>query len=158
VNDSAADPSHPSPRPWRGHAAWTAALITLLLVSCAEEPLPQRGLSLDDCLASVQLDRLDEAIKRCNRVVAAFPGQPQPLNERFLLHWLKGEEQAACRDIRQADALVRRLPPARVDRLLRRDLELRLASCRDTPGAQRQGSAAAPAGPASAASSPSAPR
>jgi hypothetical protein len=144
VNDSAADSSHPTRRPRSRHAGWTAALITLLLVSCAEEPLPQRSLSVDDCLTNVQLDRLDEAIQRCDKVVAAFPGQPQPLNERFLLHWLKGEEQAACRDIRRAQALARRLPPARVDRLLRRDLELRLASCRDTPEAPRQGAAAAP--------------
>lgn len=103
----------------------------LLLGACAEEPLPQRRLSVDDCLTNVALDRLDQAIERCNRVVASFPGQPQPLNERFLLHWLKGDETAACRDIRQAQVLARRLPPARIDRLLRRDLELRVASCRE---------------------------
>jgi hypothetical protein len=101
----------------------------MLLGACAEEPLPQRNLSADDCLTNVQLDALDQAITRCDKVVATFPGQPQPLNERFLLHWLKGDEEAACRDIRQADALVRRLPAARLDRLQRRDLDLRLASC-----------------------------
>lgn len=141
--------------PRRRRPEWVAALAALLLLgACAEEPLPQRSLSVDDCLTNVQLDRLDGAIERCNRVVAAFPGQPQPLSERFLLHWLKGEEQAACRDIRQADALARRLPPARLDRLLRRDLDLRLASCKGIPNPQRQGTAAAPAGPPSATGSP----
>ena len=64
-------------------------------------------------------------------MVAAFPDNPQPLNERFLLHSLNGDEQAACRDIRQAAALAKRIPPAKLDRLLRRDLELRMASCRE---------------------------
>lgn len=119
----------------------------LLLAGCAEEPLPQRSLSVDDCLTNVKLDQLDQAIRRCDKVVAAFPKQPQPRNERFLLYWLKGDEQAACSDIRQADALARRLPPAKVDRLLRRDLELRLASCNDTKGPKPQPPPAAPVAP-----------
>ena len=120
--------------------------IVLLLSGCAEEALPQRSLSIDDCLTNVKLDQLDEAIQRCDRVVAAFPGQPQPLNERFLLHWLKGDETAACRDIRKAATLARSLPPARLDRQLRRELELRLASCSEPPGPQArpQPAAAAP--------------
>lgn len=111
--------------------------------------MPQRSLSVDDCLTNIELDQLDKAIERCDKVVAAFPGQPQPLNERFLLHWLKGDEKSACRDIRQADSLARRLPAARLDRHLRRDLELRLASCVETatPGPQ-PAKAAAAAGPA----------
>ncbi|MFM7312435.1 MAG: hypothetical protein ACKO0M_04585 [Cyanobium sp.] len=79
------------------------------------------------------MERLPKALKRCDQVVAAFPRDPQPLNERFLLHTLNGDEAAACLDIRKAAILARRLPPARVDRLLRRDLELRLASCKDVP-------------------------
>ena len=119
-----------------------------LLGGCAEEPVPQRSLSLDDCLTNVRLDQLDEAIQRCDRVVAAFPDQPQPLNERFLLHWLKGEETAACRDIRRAGALVQRRPQAQQDRLLRRDLELRQASCSETTGPQaRQPAPGKPAAP-----------
>jgi hypothetical protein len=38
---------------------------------------------------------------------------------------------AACSDIRRADALVRRLPAQQIDRLLRNDIKLRLASCQD---------------------------
>lgn len=121
-------------------------LAGLLLSACAEEPLPQRSLSVDDCLTNVQLDELDQAIERCNKVVTAFPNQPQPLSERFLLHWLKGDEKTACRDIRQADALARRLPQAKLDRLLRRDLDLRLASCQTNPGHKPARPAAPPAG------------
>jgi hypothetical protein len=126
-----------------------ALVGSLLLGACAEEPLPERRLSVDDCLTNVTLDQLDEAIQRCDKVVAAFPGQPQPLNERFLLHWLKGDEKAACRDIRQADTLARRLPPGRLDRQLRRDLELRLASCSEPPGAKPAAVAAPHSRPAS---------
>ncbi len=126
-----------------------ALVGSLLLGACAEEPLPERRLSVDDCLTNVTLDQLDEAIQRCDKVVAAFPGQPQPLNERFLLHWLKGDEKAACRDIRQADTLARRLPPGRLDRQLRRDLELRLASCSEPPGAKPAAVAAPRSGPVS---------
>jgi hypothetical protein len=121
--------------------ALVAALGALcLLAGCAEEPLPQRRLSVDDCLTNVQLDHLNEALERCDRVVASYPKEPQPLNERFLLHWLKGDEAAACRDIHKAAELARRLSPAKLDRLLRRDLELRVASCReettDKPGTE----------------------
>ena len=56
----------------------------LLLGACAEEPLPERKLSADDCLTTVQIERLPQALRRCNRVVAAFPHDPQPLNERFV--------------------------------------------------------------------------
>jgi hypothetical protein len=138
VNDSATDPHSTVPPSPRRHSFLVATVgIVLLLSGCAEEALPQRSLSIDDCLTNVKLDQLDEAIQRCDRVVAAFPGQPQPLNERFLLHWLKGDETAACRDIRKA---------ARLDRQLRRDLELRLASCSEPPGPQArpQPAAAAP--------------
>lgn len=145
MNDSATDPcSAATPSPPR-HPILLATLgILLLLSGCAEEALPQRSLSVDDCLTIVKLDQLDKALQRCDRVVAAFPGQPQPLNERFLLHWLKGDEKSACSDIRKADALARRQPPARLDRQLRRDLELRLASCSEAPGPNAQPAAAAP--------------
>ena len=88
----------------------------------------------------VRLDDLRSSLKRCDRVVAAFPREPQPLNERFLLHSLNGQEAAACRDIRRAAVLAGQIPPARLDRLLRRDLQLRLASCSD-------GDTARPSGP-----------
>lgn len=102
-----------------------------LLAACAEEPLPERKLTRDDCLREVKLDQLKEAIDRCDRVVAAFPKDPQPLNERFLLHSLAGDNASACRDIRQAASLAERLPHGRIDPLLRNDLTLRQASCRD---------------------------
>lgn len=79
----------------------------------------------------MRLDRLKDSIALCDRVVAAFPEDPGPLNERFLLLSLAGNEAAACRDISRAVALARRIPPSRLDPQLRNDLRLREASCRE---------------------------
>ncbi len=76
------------------------------------------------------MEAIDDALRRCDRVVAAFPRDPQPLNERFLLHSLRGDGDKACRDIAAASKLAAALPAERVDPLLRNDLRLRAASCR----------------------------
>jgi hypothetical protein len=78
----------------------------------------------------VRLDALDQALKRCDRVVATFPGDPQPLNERFVIHTLRGEPEKACQDIGAAAKLAARRSDKTLDRLLRNDLRLRIASCR----------------------------
>ncbi len=111
--------------------ASAAGLLLALLVGCAEEPLPQRRLTVDDCLRHVELDRIKEALQRCDEVVKSFPREPQPLNERFLLHSLAGDDAAACQDIAKAKAVASKVPQNKLDRLLRNDLELRSASCRD---------------------------
>jgi len=120
----------PLPLPVRSRLA-TLLVPLLLLAACAEEPLPKRELTASDCLLEVDLDRLPEAIKRCNRVVTAFPAEPGPLNDRYVLHSLAGDDPAACRDIARAAALARKRPADSLDPLLRRDLELRQAACRD---------------------------
>ncbi len=120
----------PLPPPVRPRLA--ALLVPLLLLAgCAEEPLPKRELTVSDCLLEVDLDRLPKAIKRCNRIVEAFPEEAGPLNDRYVLHSLAGDDAAACRDIAAAAALARRRPADSLDPLLRRDLELRQAACRD---------------------------
>lgn len=120
-------------RPFPALAPLLAILVASLLTACAEEPLPQRRISRDDCLSEVKLDQLREAIARCDKVVAAFPKDPLPLNERYLLHTLAEDDRAACRDIVKAAALARRLPPERLDAMLRSDLKRRLADCQTAP-------------------------
>jgi hypothetical protein len=75
------------------------------------------------------MGKLKDAIARCDEVVAIYPKDPFPLNERFLLHTLNQDSPAACRDILRAQALAQKAKPGTVDELLRQDLKLRLASC-----------------------------
>ena len=108
-----------------------ALLAILALSACAEEPLPERRISSEDCLLELRMDDLDEALRRCNRVVAAYPKDPVPLNERFLIHTLRGDPQKACLDIEAAAKLAATIPAEKLDPLLRNDLRLRGQSCRD---------------------------
>jgi hypothetical protein len=125
-------PSRPRPQAAAPLVARAAGLLVLALAAtapgCSEAPLPEQRLRVDDCLQDVNPDRLQEAIRRCDRVVAAFPREPGPLNERYLLHTLAGNDPAACRDIRRAAALLKP-QSAGVDPLLRQDVAQRLGDC-----------------------------
>ncbi len=111
-----------------------ALFLASLLTACAEEPLPQRRINRSDCLSKIDMDHLPEALRRCDAVVAAFPKDPGPLNDRFLLLTLADKDGAACQDIRRAAALARALPQRKLDSQLRQDLALRLADCPTAPG------------------------
>ena len=104
-------------------------LVAAGLMGCAEEPLPRAKPNREDCLRGLEMKKLKAAIARCDEVVAAFPQDPFPLNERFLLHTLNQDSPAACRDIVRAQALAQKAKPGTVDELLKQDLKLRLASC-----------------------------
>ena len=62
-------------------------------------------------------------------MVAAYPNDPLPLNERYVLHTLAEDDKAACRDLTQALALAGRIPAGRLDPILRHDLQIRRADC-----------------------------
>jgi hypothetical protein len=101
----------------------------VLLQSCSEADLPQRSVQPDDCLRDMQLDQLQQALKRCDQVVARYPQDPAPRNERALLLSLNGQDQAACREIEAAHALARQARPGSVDPLLASELKMRRQSC-----------------------------
>ena len=101
------------------------------LAGCVEEPLPQRRVTPGDCLLDLKLSGLASALRHCDKVVATFPKDPAPLNDRFLIHSLLGDDRAACADIRKAVDLSRQLPAGKLDPLLRRELTQRQDSCRD---------------------------
>jgi|LauGreDrversion4_2_1035121.scaffolds.fasta_scaffold152871_2 hypothetical protein len=126
-----------------------AALMALLLSSCSPGPDPEQTErpNPDDCLKEISLEQLPAAIKRCNAVVAAHPANPQPLNERSLLHSLSGNQKAACADSRRAAALLRlQTNQQRPNPIVVEEIGLRDASCRrlTTPPATGAPSAAAP--------------
>ena len=102
---------------------------TLLLSSCAAADLPERSLRRDDCLREVQLSQLPAALKRCNKVVAAFPQDPLPRNERSVLLALSGDDKSACGEIAAANQLAQRAKPNSIDPMLRSELSMRHRSC-----------------------------
>ncbi len=112
-----------------------AGALGALLSGCsapAAPPEPQaKGPALDDCLREVPADGLQAALRRCDAVVAAFPREPQPRNERALLQALAGRRTAACRDSAAAEALLRQAPAERRgDPQLAEEIRIRAASCR----------------------------
>lgn len=108
-------------------------LLGLGLTACAEEPLPERGLRRDDCLRDVQLSSLRERLRHCDAVVAAYPEDPGPRNDRYLLRSLAGDDAAACDDLREAVQLAERWraaqPDRRLDPQLLSDLMVRRQLC-----------------------------
>ena len=133
-------PGHQLPQGTLGGVLLVPLILMALagLWGCAEEPLPKPKLSREDCLRGLDMKELKAAIARCDAVVAAFPLDPFPLNERFLLHTLNQDNRSACRDIVRAAALARQARPGMVDELLRQDLKLRLASCQPQPQPAQQ--------------------
>ncbi len=111
------------------------ALLAPTVHGCAEEPLPDRGLRRDDCLRDLRLANLNERLRQCNAVVAAFPRDPGPRNDRYLLHSLAGNDTEACRDLRKAVELAQALPASEVDAQLRSDLQVRQQLCDGRPPA-----------------------
>jgi hypothetical protein len=112
----------------------TVLTLSALLLGCQEQPLPQQGgVRRDDCLREVTLDRLEEQIALCDEVVAAYPDDPGPRNERYLLHSLAGNDDDACQDLREALRLAEQLPEDELDAQLRSDLEVRRELCANRP-------------------------
>jgi hypothetical protein len=106
-----------------------AQAVALLCVSCAEAPLPKQGIRRDDCLRELSLANLSERLKGCHAVVTAFPKDPAPLNDRYLLHSLAGDDRAACADLRKAIELAASMPADALDTQLRNDLKVRAQLC-----------------------------
>ncbi|MCH9714277.1 MAG: hypothetical protein K0U63_06985 [Cyanobacteria bacterium] len=113
---------------------WQPSLLALALAlvagGCAEEPLPEQGIRRGDCLRDLSLVNLEERLQECHGVVKAFPTDPAPLNDRYLLHSLLGNDQAACGDLRQAVELARAIPASQLDEQLRTDLQVREQLCK----------------------------
>jgi len=115
-----------------GRAPLLALLVAIGLGGwgCAEQPLPEQTIRRDDCLRELTLARLQERLRRCNQVVAAYPDDPAPLNDRYLLLSLAGQDKAACTDLLKAVQLARSIQARQLDPQLRSDLAVREDLCR----------------------------
>ena len=114
-----------------------ALLITGLLftgVGCRSRSAPTNALSEAEltpqaCLEELDLDQLDQALKRCNQVVSAHRADPAPLTDRSLLHTLMGQLDLACLDVDKALTLVKRQGKT-ADPMVSHELKVRQTSCR----------------------------
>lgn len=111
-----------------------ASALGSLLGGCAAPPPARqevKGPARDDCLREIRLDGLRTALARCDAVVAAYPRDPQPRNERALLQALAGNRLAACRDSAAAEVLLRQAAAERrADPQLVEEIRIRAAGCR----------------------------
>ena len=82
------------------------------------------------CLEEFKADRLDRVLERCNAVVQDHPDHPAPLSERSLVHNLRGDSKKACVDVRAALTLLNRNDTFSTDPLLKKELEVRQAACK----------------------------
>ena len=106
-------------------AAITTGLCLLILCGCGSGTP-----DAESCLADVEANALNRALKHCDRVVTAHPEDPRPLNDRFLLHTLLQNKTAACQDIRKADQLLRQGSLNGSYKDLSDEIQVRLDSCR----------------------------
>ena len=89
--------------------------------------------SIADCMSDLDLNKLDQALQRCNEVVDAHGDKPAALADRSLLLTLMGKTDQACADVTQAMALLRQNKGS-TDPMVVHELNMRHKSCkqRDT--------------------------
>ncbi len=85
--------------------------------------------SVADCMSNLDLNNLEDALKRCNAVVEAHGDTPAVLADRSLLLTLMGKTDQACADVNQAIGLVRQNKRS-VDPMVVHELNVRQKSCK----------------------------
>ena len=91
--------------------------------------LPNAELTPQACLEELNLSELDQALSRCNQVVAAHRTDPGPLTDRSLLHTLLGQRDQACHDVKRALTLIKKQGDA-ADPMISHELNVRQESCK----------------------------
>ncbi|MBC8169994.1 MAG: hypothetical protein H8E93_09720 [Synechococcus sp.] len=114
----------------------SALLLTGLGCRSRSEPKPATvspETSIADCMSDLDLNKLDQALQRCNEVVDAYGDKPAALADRSLLLTLMGKTDQACADVTQAMALLRQ-DSSSADPMVVHELNVRHKSCkqRDT--------------------------
>ena len=111
-------------------------LLTGLGCRSRSEPKPATispEISIADCMSDLDLNKLGNALHRCNQVVDARGDRPAALADRSLLLPLMGKTYQACADVTQALALLRKGSRTE-DPMVVHELKMRHKSCkqRDT--------------------------
>ena len=107
-------------------------LLTGLGCRSRSEPKPSSvsaETSIADCMSDLDLNKLDQALQRCNEVVDAHGDKPTALADRSLLLTLMGKTDQACADVTQAMALLRQSKQS-TDPMVVHELNVRHKSCK----------------------------
>lgn len=107
-------------------------LLTGLGCRSRSEPKPSSvsaETSIADCMSDLDLNKLDQALQRCNEVVDAHGDKPAALADRSLLLTLMGKTDQACADVTQAMALLRQSKRS-TDPMVVHELNVRHKSCK----------------------------
>lgn len=121
-----------NPKPLFGILLVTSLLVTALGCRSNSAPtsaIPKAELTVQACLEELDLNKLDQALERCNQVVQEHRTNPAPLTDRSLLHTLLGQLDQACLDVDQALVLVKRQGKA-ADPMISHELMVRQKSCK----------------------------
>ena len=110
------------------------ASLLLTAVGCRSHSaptttIPDAELTPQACLEELDLKNLDQALNRCNQIVAAHANDPPPLTDRSLLHTLLGQMDQACLDVNQALRLIKR-QGTKADPMINHELMVRQESCK----------------------------
>ena len=111
----------------------TIAAAALFLAGCQSEPTVQTSSSpaktVGSCLERFEAESIDQSLQTCNKAITDSPNQPELLRDRSVLLTIAGKTQAACVDVTNALTLLDR-SSGRVDPMLRHELQVRQATCR----------------------------
>ena len=86
------------------------------------------GISSQACLENLNLQKLKQALQRCNNVVSEHQNNPEPLNDRYLIYTLLGQSNLACQDIFKGLKLLNQ-QGASANPMVRHELTVRKDSC-----------------------------
>ncbi len=107
-------------------------LLSGLGCSSRSEPKPDgtsSQISVHDCMSELDLNQLETALKRCNKVVNAHSDQLAALTDRSLLLTLMGKTDQACADVFKALELLSQSSVS-TDPMVVHELNVRQKSCK----------------------------
>ena len=84
-------------------------------------------ININSCLESLSKNNLNQALLICNEIIERSPNNIDPLAERSLIYTLKGQNNLACLDIKNALKIIKGQV---IDPLTKYQIRIRHDSCK----------------------------
>ncbi len=104
-------------------------LYSLTLINLGCSTTYNSGATIESCLKSYKKNNLEHTLKICEKIIARFPNNPQPLNDRSLIYTLNNKPALACKDVNQAMLLLKNSSSS-IDPLIKYQIEIRHKNCK----------------------------